>query len=222
MLRMFAIAVLCGFLAAQPLAAAQPTELTWDDLLPPQAREPVNPFPELTREQQVKLYGIAQILMRKEQGQLSEVSREYEFAVEDMHELEGQGVDVDAQLVKLNALIAEIAEAGRAIKAELDGKTVKIPGYALPLEHSGLAVTELLLVPYVGACIHVPPPPENQIVHVRLDAPFVPENLYTPVWITGRMQAKRKVSQLDLVDGRGVVSSGYAIDAGRITPYTEN
>ena len=49
----------------------------------------------------------------------------------------------------------------------LDGKTIRIPGYVLPLEFSGSKVTEFLLVPWVGACIHTPPPEPNQIVYVK-------------------------------------------------------
>ena len=47
-----------------------------------------------------------------------------------------------------------------------------MPGYLLPLEFSGKLVSEFLLVPWVGACIHTPPPPPNQIVHVKTDKPI--------------------------------------------------
>ena len=70
---------------------------------------------------------------------------------------------------------------------ELDGRIIQIPGYALPLEFSDAAVTEFLLVPYVGACIHSPPPPPNQIVHVHSRKGFQLSQLYMPVWVTGRM-----------------------------------
>ena len=222
MLRISAIAALCiGLLVAPSFAADQAGEITWDDLVPSSARPPANPFPKLSPDQQVKLFGVAQVLMRMEQGQLSEVSREYEFAMEDMHDLREQGVDVDGLLGEIDVLVSEMARSSREVRTELDGKVVKIPGYALPLEHSGVAVKEFLLVPYVGACIHVPPPPENQMVLVRLEEPFVPENLYIPVWVIGRMEAKRMVSELRLVDGTSDISSGYAITSGKIEPYTE-
>ena len=51
----------------------------------------------------------------------------------------------------------------------LDGKLVKIPGYMVPLEDDSEVVSEFLLVPYVGACIHTPPPPPNQIVQVKYE-----------------------------------------------------
>jgi hypothetical protein len=45
----------------------------------------------------------------------------------------------------------------------------RVPGYMVPLEDNLEEVTEFLLVPYPGACLHVPPPPPNQIVHVIME-----------------------------------------------------
>ena len=46
-------------------------------------------------------------------------------------------------------------------------KEVKIPGYVLPLDMYGRGVNTFLLVPYIGACIHVPPPAPNQLFMLR-------------------------------------------------------
>jgi len=70
----------------------------------------------------------------------------------------------------------------------MDNKHVKIPGFILPLEFDGDAVKEFLLVPYVGACIHVPPPPPNQIVLVELAEPLAGTDLYDPVWVEGNLR----------------------------------
>ena len=61
--------------------------------------------------------------------------------------------------------ICQIWDNASVLKT-LDGQTVKIPGYVVPLEAIQDAMREFLLVPYFGACIHSPPPPANQIVHV--------------------------------------------------------
>ncbi len=72
-----------------------------------------------------------------------------------------------------NALSAESAPPARQqapdapVVKSLDGQQVKLPGYIVPLEvNEEGRTTEFLLVPYYGACIHVPPPPPNQIVHI--------------------------------------------------------
>ena len=61
----------------------------------------------------------------------------------------------------LASLNYRTGEPGKELAA-LDGKLVKVPGFAVPLEDWASSVTEFLLVPYVGACIHTPPPPPNQ------------------------------------------------------------
>ena len=71
--------------------------------------------------------------------------------------------------------------------------------------------TEFLLVPYFGACIHVPPPPSNQIVHVRSEIGVKLEELYQPYWIEGQMQVKPSTSEL--------ADAGYQMDAEKIYIY---
>ena len=105
----------------------------------------------------------------------------------------------DGLLAQLDAYEAYLETLNDILVEDLDGREIKIPGYALPLETSDTAVTEFLLVPYVGACIHVPPPPPNQIVHVRYDEGFESEGLFTPVWVTGRISTRPQSLSLSLV-----------------------
>jgi hypothetical protein len=73
----------------------------------------------------------------------------------------------------------------------LDGQLVKLPGYIVPLDSDeGGLIQEFLLVPYFGACIHVPPPPPNQIVFVKLAKPYNLKSMADPVWITGTMKTQ--------------------------------
>ena len=99
------------------------------------------------------------------------------------------GLNLETKLVtwsdlrKLNYKTGEMPESIR----KLMGKSVKIPGLAVPLEgDDGFEyVKEFLLVPTFGACIHVPPPPPNQVIHVILDKAVHFEKLLYAVWITG-------------------------------------
>ena len=88
-----------------------------------------------------------------------------------------------SDLRKLNYKTGEMPESIR----ELMGKPIKIPGFAVPLEgDDGFEyVKEFLLVPTFGACIHVPPPPPNQVIHVILDKPVFFEKLMYAVWVSG-------------------------------------
>ena len=67
---------------------------------------------------------------------------------------------------------------------------IKMPGFIIPIDISGDGVTSFILVPYVGACIHVPPPPPNQLVFVTTKVPWPSERLWEAVWVTGTMQNK--------------------------------
>jgi hypothetical protein len=72
---------------------------------------------------------------------------------------------------------------------KLDGTVVRVPGFVIPLEDNDQSVSEFLLVPYPMACIHVPAPPPNLIVHVKMDkGKRVAFDFYAPVWTQGRLK----------------------------------
>ena len=64
----------------------------------------------------------------------------------------------------------------------MNGRNVRLPGYVVPLEATAGALKEFLLVPYFGACIHTPPPPANQIVHVTTEKPVTGFGAMAAVW----------------------------------------
>ncbi len=121
--------------------------------------------------------------------------------------------DNDPRAQKIMQQLQELWDKA-PIVTELDGREVKLPGFVVPLEGDGVKLTEFFLVPYYGACIHVPPPPANQIVYVR-----VPEqdarirNAFDTVWVTGVLSAKSFQSDLG--------NAGYQLNARKIEPYEE-
>jgi len=76
------------------------------------------------------------------------------------------------------------------IVKSLNKQKIKLPGYMIPIKFNASSVSEFLLVPYMGACVHTPPPPENQIVYVSLKKPMVSQDLWAPVWVSGIMKAQ--------------------------------
>lgn len=95
---------------------------------------------------------------------------------------------------------------------ELDGVVAKIPGFVVPLEVSmGGKVSEFLLVPYFGACIHYPPPPPNQLVHVLAKEPLDLESTWEPIWAIGELKTEFR----DL----GLATAGYKMTAQTIEKY---
>ena len=155
-------------LLTTPLWAAEPKELTWSEMIPPDAPPEV---PDMA----------------------------------PLHDLSQMG-DMEA------APAARQDLPNAPVVTTLDGQLIRLPGYIVPLEVNEQGrTTEFLLVPYFGACIHVPPPPSNQIVHVTSKGGVQVDELYQPYWIEGAMQVKSSTSEL--------ADAGYQMDAQKIVVY---
>jgi uncharacterized protein len=98
------------------------------------------------------------------------------------------------------------------VNKSLEGATVRLPGFIVPLGavKSG-DVSEFLLVPYFGSCIHVPPPPPNQIVYVHTGKRAGIESIYDAYWITGKLHLQTKTTRLG--------ATAYELSAEKIEVY---
>ncbi len=197
-----------------PLMAEEVRQITWKDLVPTHLAD-VDPVAHLTSEQQ-DLVGWLMYMLETLPPRTPDTEDLYESLDQEMPLLKKYNID-------LKKIMAQTHEIRTAVVKELDGRQVRMPGYLLPLEITDARVTEFLLVPYVGACIHVPPPPPNQIVHVKL----APEdglksgNLFDPVWVTGKIKAKSMVKDLFLIDGSANIDIGYTMQADRVEAYKQ-
>ena len=100
-----------------------------------------------------------------------------------------------------------------AVVTDLDGKRVRIGGYVVPLDFEATSVKEFLLVPFVGACIHVPPPPPNQIIYVKTAKGFDVAGSFDPVYVTGTLKVASQYT--------GLAETGYTIDADKVETRKE-
>ena len=116
------------------------------------------------------------------------------------------GVEVDWRL--LGEMDYITGKVGSELKA-LDGEVVKIPGFMVPLEDEAQSVTEFLLVPSPQACIHVPAPPPNQMVYVKMKRGT--EAAIGPIWVYGKLNITTKKS----IHG----DSSFELTGERIEPY---
>ena len=206
-------------LTVSPVAAIEkPQNIGWDKLIPKVSKLD-DPFRELSNEQVLDFDFLISTQNMRQQKFLSEVDEAFEEAIEIRYKLERQGLDVDGLMSDFRQLEKEIERRNKTMNTRINNELVRIPGFALPLEHQGTSVRELLLVPYVGACIHVPPPPENQTVYVKLNNAHVFNDLYEPVWITGRISIRSTKQRLYLVDGSADVDTGYTLEGIKIEPY---
>jgi hypothetical protein len=119
--------------------------------------------------------------------------------------------DDDPRMEKIMAELREAWDKAPVVEA-LDGRRVKIPGFVVPLEGDGVKLSEFLLVPYYGACIHVPPPPNNQVIYVQVpEADAEIRRAFDTVWVIGTLSAKPFSSDL--------AEAGYQMQAEQVLPY---
>jgi hypothetical protein len=210
--------ILLCVLCAVPVVASQVRQMTWDDLKPVVEFE--DPFTKLTTDQLQNLSIVARVRQMEAAGkEMGEAS--LNEAAEAEAALVKEGVDIAGLLAKRAEIRDLRKKRATSVVGELDGTTIRMPGFVLPIEYAGTKVTEFLLVPWVGACIHTPPPPANQIVHVVVDESQARESkgMFAPVWVTGEMYTKATVRNLYLKDGSGDISIGYTLTASLVEPY---
>lgn len=138
-------------------------------------------------------------------------------ALEEMPEIEHDSPETDGFSdqggLKQGTGLPEVMYSAKTVPA-LNGKHIRLGGYPVPLETDSRGrSTEFFLVPYPGACIHVPPPPPNQIVMVRYPAGITLDDIYAPLWVDGTLNIE-PVSN-DLAD------AAYAMVAAEVTLVEE-
>lgn len=114
---------------------------------------------------------------------------------------------------RAEAMLRQVREAWASAptNSAMEGAAVRIPGFLVPLEDTKAGMKEFLLVPYFGACIHSPPPPSNQIIHVVPKSPAQGLRSMDAVSVSGTMKLVRSET------GMGV--SSYRMDAVLVEPY---
>ncbi|SDT88347.1 hypothetical protein SAMN05216296_0226 [Pseudomonas pohangensis] len=170
-MRRYLLALL--FLSVTPTWAAEVRELTWSEMIPPDAP-------------------------------LQETS---DAPIHDLSKL--------ADVLSAESAPAATQQSPAApVVPALNDQVVKLPGYIVPLDVTDDGkVTEFLLVPYFGACIHVPPPPSNQIVLVKYPKGVEMDALYEPFWIQGPLKVESSSSEL--------ADAGYLMTADEVYAYQQ-
>ena len=97
---------------------------------------------------------------------------------------------------------------------KIDGKSIRMAGFLVPIEFSAEnLISEFFLVPYFGACFHLPPPPPNQIIYVSSSEPFKYENIEDPIWVMGVINAEQT--------GNDIATASYSMYLDKLEPYEE-
>jgi len=98
--------------------------------------------------------------------------------------------------------------------AEMNGRDIRIPGFVVPLEfNDDEAITQFFLVPFFGACFHLPPPPPNQIILIDYPKGFDLESVYAPIWVSGTLGTTLTENE--------VAISAYSMQMSSFEEYAE-
>lgn len=142
------------------------------------------------------------------------------FAADKAKELEWSDLVPEDYQAEIPTSIEHIGQAmagpqsiNAPVVEALDGQFVKIPGFVVPLEGDDELVTEFLLVPYFGACVHVPPPPSNQVIHVTMEKGAPASAFYDPIWLIGTISTESWKGDLAQV--------GYKMVGLEVAPYDD-
>ena len=220
LIRLFAGAILT--VAASAYAATPVKTVVWDDLVPKFSTALKDPLAghELYRRLEIET-----IIWASKLDEQQRSSEEFKAGAEDAEhykaEMRKQGIDPEKLVREYKIWQLQVEERNKHVVKDLDGEQIKIAGYLLPLEYSDKGEKEFLLVPYVGACIHSPAPPPNQIVFVELNQTFKADDLDAAVWVTGTMRTKVSTKALSYVDGTADIPVGYTLEAKLIEAYEE-
>ncbi len=183
----FAATVGLALSGTGPLGAVEPLmELQWSQLVPPAPPKPPKPF----------------FAGRSGPVDLGRLGGPDDGTPAPPPLPEGRWMSVPAR-PGANATPAPVVES-------LSGKRVHIGGYVVPLSFDATRVTDFLLVPFVGACIHVPPPPANQIIYVKIEQGLDVKGTFDPVWVTGTLKVTPTFT--------GLADAGYTLDAEKVEP----
>lgn len=215
---MHRFSALVAVIAIVPMALpviASPLDLTWKDLAPVSA-EIANPFEALSSEQMDTLRTIHRLESGVQQQGESETPKR---AQELRAALAAQGLDADALFASRLEIIKARRTAAAAVNDKVLDRDVRLPGYILPLKLEDRRTTEFLLVPTVGACIHTPPPPANQMVHVFYPRGIEVDGLYDPVWVKGNLRSQTTKQGVRYVDGSADIEVSYSMQAEDVAPY---
>lgn len=132
---------------------------------------------------------------------------------------DGSEEDSITKLDKLSEKSPEAKRYYQALKStkvvkSMNGKQIQIPGFVVPISgNDEKKVTEFFIVPYFGACIHLPPPPPNQVIFGKITEGFKLDSIYEPFLFSGKLSLQQTNHSLG--------DASYQIDVDEIVPYQE-
>jgi len=199
-------------------AQAEPESIEFSDLVDPLAVAFEDPYAAMGGDMLSELKVLVQLDEKLAGTDLEEETRTRLEArrIAAREKLEANGQDVDALLAQRWDVAKKRRTALMATNPIFDGVEVTISGYIIPAPRAADGGGFGYLVPQVGMCSHLPPPPPNQLVRVRLRADQQVGSLYLPVRVSGLLRVEPSDETIFILDGESRMLSGWTLDADTV------
>jgi hypothetical protein len=193
--------------------------IAWSMLIDPGVQAFDDPFKKLSP---VQLSQLAIVARERERLKTTSdlIKEEREWATERISSAEqalnADGIDIDG-LIAMRWIIAERRQrAASAGNEKLDGASVRISGFLIPVGSDEQGAQIAYLVPERGMCSHTPPPPPNQLVRVRMTADWTPTRYYEAVRLTGKLALASSSKKVRIIDGMVWMIATYQLEAREV------
>lgn len=202
---------------AVPAAATDGNTIAWTDLRPV-AKSLEAPFASLPEPLLEAMRTHVRWRTSKRSARSDEAFiAEHEMALALLTE---HGVAVDQLMKERRKIMAQNSRIGHGANSDILGRSIRLPGYVVPLTFTKGQVTEFLFVPVAGACVHTPTPAPNQIVHVIYPEGIAFSSIFDAFWIEGELAAEESKSDVLFYDGAATgVQASYALNATDVRTF---
>ncbi|WP_254438071.1 DUF3299 domain-containing protein [Ruegeria arenilitoris] len=198
--------------------ATPDTELDWADLPDPSAQVFEDPYRDLRPEEFDDVLYVVRLRGRLQHDSVSGEERQKWQALltETEDVLAADGIDVDWLLDQREVVMERRRKAGTNGNPQVDGQTITLAGFAIPAPSDPDGRSVAYLVPERGMCSHMPPPPPNQMIRVRLNGDWAPSYFHEPVRLTGMLTIDPTVQNMMVVDGLMPMNATFQLETERV------
>ena len=214
----FAAAFALFITAASLEAKNEPASIVWAELPDPSAQQFEDPYRDLTEDQVEQLRIVVQAreeLAREATPQQDRPGIESRLTTA-IEAFSAADIDVDWLIAQRWVVAQRRERAANAANPAFDGRSVSIAGFAIPAPLDVDGTPTVYLVEVAGQCSHMPPPPPNQMVKVRLESGWTPTFMNQPVRLKGRLHIAPSERVFPIVDGDVAMKATWRLDASDV------
>ncbi len=216
----FSFAVITTCFLALPVHS-EVAHIEWADLIDETAQDYEDPFVELTGKQLNALRKLVRLRAQQEKGgSTPELMDQIKLDIEATEaNLAEEGVDANWLISQRWVVMERREKAGAASNVDIDGLTVSLGGFVIPAPRDEDGSQMAYIVPERGMCSHVPPPPPNQMVRLRLSESWAPSTVYEPIVVTGQIRIEPTQKEMLVVDGPVLMKAAFTLEVDNVQTF---